>query len=221
MTWVKRKPPGDPAYFCGCPPCPFCFAWVDEKGDAADRRANPRIRNRVLPVLAGAAFLLTLGLTMRHQTTWTTPLATTPIRPASGPSAPRPASDPPATSFSSPAAGRKPAIPSVPASDEAAPEAVPLEASASEVNADELVPVLGTIYEHEEAHTLALRSMSKHPLTVRVQSHSPATGNYMMVQVNIPPYAHVDLAETGLVVAPGDEIALQSPPYKDRTLVGQ
>jgi hypothetical protein len=221
MSWVKRMPPGDPAYFCDCPPCPFCFTWVDEKGDAANRRARPRTRNPVLPVLAGTAFLLTLGLTMRPQNTWTIPLATTPIPPVSGPSPPRPASDPPATSFWNPAARQQRVIASVPASGEAAPEAVPLEAAASDVNANEPVPVFLRIHEDGDGHTPALQNTSNHPLTVKVQSHDPRTGNYWMGQVHLPPYARVDLAETGLVIETGYEIELQSPPYKDRTLVAR
>jgi hypothetical protein len=221
MSWVKRMPPGDPAYFCDCPPCPFCFTWVNEEGHAGNRRTSPRTRNLVLPVLAGTAFLLTLGLTMRHQNTWMTPLATTPNPPASGPSGPRPASDPPATSFWNPAARQLPAIPSAPASGEVATEAVPLKASASDVNPSELVPVYLRIHGDGEGNAPALKSMSNRPLTVRVQSHNPSNGNYRMVQVHVPPYARVDLAETGLLIEPGDEIALQSPPYKDRTLVGR
>lgn len=28
--WVEKSP--QPSYFCGCPPCPICFDWVEDNG---------------------------------------------------------------------------------------------------------------------------------------------------------------------------------------------
>jgi len=222
MSWVKRMPPGDPAYFCDCPPCPFCFEWVDERGDVTARRTGrerPRMRRLVLPVLAGTAFLLTVGLTMRNQNMWATPLAAPSISPTPRPSpSPPPASVPAATPSREAVASEQPAIPSVPASGVVAPESVRTDTSGNDVT-NELVPVIMRVRGKE--HTAALKSMSSDPLTVSVRSRNPTGGNESIVQVSVPPNARVDLAETGLVIDAGNEITLHSPPYRDRTLVVQ
>jgi hypothetical protein len=72
------------------------------------KQKRPKMQALVLPGLAGGAFLLTLGLTMRHQNTWP-PLLPPP------PSDSRLASSSPATSSWNPAAREQRAIPVGPA----------------------------------------------------------------------------------------------------------
>jgi len=69
MSWVRRVSPGDPAYFCNCPPCPFCFEWVKEGDDARKRksRERPTTLRFSLSILAGIAVALTVGITLLEQ----------------------------------------------------------------------------------------------------------------------------------------------------------
>ena len=243
MSWVRRVPPGDPAYFCDCPPCPFCFEWVAEKADDAPRRrkrerplrrkdasdslnAEPRtMRRLLLPVLTGIAFVLTVGITMRHQRLpaplidHVPVLATLPVarREASPPLAAR--SDPPPAPAQSAApmpASEPPAAPSDPGSD------ATTEGPAPEPARQEPLPVrLSVRSSPESGVSITLRNGSRAPLDLKVTAVDPSSGSQSMVAVNIPALTTVDLTRAGLVAEHGYQLRLESPGFVSREMMVQ
>ena len=236
MSWVRRKAPGDPAYFCECPPCPFCFEWVDDAGKDRPRRSRrqhatleqsstgrqrPLAQRLVLPALVGIAFALTLGLTMRHQNApnessrlleRTAVVARQEVRTHEEPPPPTarreaPAPTPPAVAK---AASEPPASPADPGA-EAASAAAPAR--------QEPVPVRYSLKaDPDTGVTISLRNWTQAALDLRVTAVDPSTGNQSMVALNIPAQTTVDVTRAGLVAEHGYELRLESPGYLTKEL---
>ena len=210
MSWVKRVPPGDPDYFCDCPPCPFCFVWAAEGGQdrpgkkRRERLGTPRF---VLPILAGIAFVLTVGITMRHEDLST--------------AAPEQVS----ASTSPPVPGNTPAPAQPNASDSAAaapatepPRAATVPAAATPLSDPSLpeVPVTIVIKRSSDGamHRALLRNESAQPLLVTINVSNKSVPNKYMTQVSV---AAADVTKLdGLPTAPGDRIILASAGYRDQ-----
>ena len=242
MSWVRRKAPGDPAYFCECPPCPFCFEWVDDVREDRPRRGKrqratlegssrsrqrPLAQRLVLPALTGIAFALTLGLTMRHQKVpnkssrlleRTAVVARQEVRSHEQPPPPIAQRDAPAAT--TPATANAAGEPPAPAS--AAPDPGAEATSAAEPVRQELVPVRYILKaDPDTGVTISLLNWSKAALDLRVTAVDPRTGNQSMVALNIPARTSVDVTRAGLVAEHGYELKLESPGYVTRELLVQ
>lgn len=44
MSWKRRRPQGDPEYFCGQPPCHFCYVWVEPKAVKRKKKVPAEIK---------------------------------------------------------------------------------------------------------------------------------------------------------------------------------
>lgn len=240
MSWVRRTAPGDRAYFCECPPCPFCFEWVDDVGKGQPRRRrrdhatgedSPTGRPRslaqrlVLPALAGIAFALTLGLTMRHQNV---PIESSRLLAVVARQAVRSHEEPPQPTVqlnapalapsAAPQAAREPTAPAAPPADAIAAPA----AAADEPVRQEPVPVrLALKADPDTGITISLRNWTRAALDLKVTAVDPRTGNQSMVALNVPAQTTVDLMRAGLVAEHGYELKLESPGYVAREVMIQ
>jgi hypothetical protein len=67
----------------------------------------------------------------------------------------------------------------------------------------------------ESAALATLLNVSDATLDVNVTAVNPQTHMRSAVTVSVLPHQRLNLAEAGLVFAPGDEVTLQSPPFRD------
>jgi hypothetical protein len=237
MSWVRRTAPGDPAYFCNCPPCPFCFEWVDDVKDRPRRRKperatlqasstsrqRPVAQRLVLPALVGVAFALTLGLTMRHQNVpnessrlleRTAVVARREVRSREEPPQPLAQRDAPAPTPPATANAGEPPLPALSPADPGA--------EATEPPRQEPVPVRFTLKaDPGTGVAISLRNWTAAALDLRVTAVDPATGNQSMVALNIPARTTVDVTRAGLVAEHGYQLRLESPGYLTKELLVQ
>jgi hypothetical protein len=212
MSWVKRAQPGDPYYFCNCPPCPFCFVWVEDADhDPAEkkRRGRTRIQPVVLPLLAIIAFALTVGITMRHESLrsaakeFVSAATSLPARvqmpPAVQPTVAEPAGALPAAPSAGSAAMTKTAPTATPASEPAAPE-VPVAVVLSPTPAGGLYAVL--------------ENQSREPLLVMLSISDRKGGHKYTTTLTVLPYSTAQL--DGIAAERGDRITLASNGYRDQ-----
>jgi len=212
MTWVKRAPPGDPYYFCDCPPCPFCFVWVEEIGhDPPESKKGclTRIQPLLLPLLAIIAFALTVGITMRHESlrsaanelvaAATSLPARVQIPLAVQSTVAEPAGALSAASSSDSAVPTKTALPAAPASEPAPPE-VPVAVVLSPTAAGGLYAVL--------------ENQSTEPLLVMLTISDRKGGHKYTTTLTVPPYSAAQLE--GIAAERGDRITLASNGYRDQ-----
>jgi hypothetical protein len=230
MSWVKRVLPGDQDYFCGCPPCPFCYQWVDdddadqpEKRDADQPRKRhalplPRMRWLLVPVLVCVGFFLTMGVTLRHQQRPATPqnkyapptdMAVPPVTTLVDSSEPQTAPQSEIKLTGSPAASP----PTAAREETAADAATPAEPE------EQPVPVSFHFARSPDQSgvTVTLRNSAKGAQHVSVTALDPRTGNRSTVWVNMPGYSWANLNEAGLIAQHGDELMAESPGYLART----
>jgi len=239
MSWVRRMPPGDPAYFCDCPPCPFCFEWVEEEaGDAPRARKRERslkrtdasdsaggerrmVRQLLLPVLTGIAFVLTVGITMRHQNPPSAPdvhsaalvspaALAPPVAQGHGvlpqPQAPAAAAKPPPAPVT---ASQPPPAPSPDPADAATSEERPLPVRVSFVSSP------------EAGVTVRLHNGTEAALDIKATAVDRSSGSQSMVAVNVPPLTTIDLTGAGLVAEHGYQLRVESPGYEAREMLVQ
>jgi len=221
MSWVKRVPPGDPDYCCNCPPCPFCFVWADEGDeDRPSKRNQPRKARRepsrrrrfVLPLLAAVAFVVTVGITMRHGDVLSavTELVFAPAGPAvpgHAPAAPQPT----VPASAGEALARSSAAPAAPA------KSLSPVSPASEPNQPEVPVTLVTNKRVDGSGRVVLRNLSDQPLLVTINVSNASVPNKYMTQVSV---SAADVAKLdGVPTAPGDQITLASAGYRDQVIL--
>jgi hypothetical protein len=210
MSWVKRVPPADPDYFCNCPPCPFCFVWDAAAGqDRAEKKgfALARLQPLALPVLAGIAFVLTVGITRRYGDL-TTPASerfslaaspapqrhTAPVVPAI---VSHTASESPAPSRADSPVHAKSVVATAPMSDPTQSE-VPISLSLVNKQPD------GTKF-------VVLHNVAEKPLFVTITLRNASAQKYW-AQL---PVGAADVTRL-LPASPGDRITLSSAGYRDQ-----
>jgi hypothetical protein len=224
MTWVKRDPPGDAEYCCECPPCPFCFVWVAEPRKRRPRRKKKEIERepssalRFVPLgLTGAAFVLTVAITMKHPG-WPHAAQNTP-RSAAAPAIPLMQRRLPAFGLAR-NESQVAAPASAPAAEAATPTA-PVAAPTSPVSPDEqpsaLVPVSFRFATETSGLSVSVRNMSMKPQDLTVTAVEPSSGSQTTVQVKIPGHATTNLTEAGLVAEPGYRLSVDSEGYLTRS----
>jgi hypothetical protein len=65
---------------------------------------------------------------------------------------------------------------------------------------------------------VTLQNQSSDTLTANVTAVNPASGSQSSVQVTVARNRRVDLVGAGLSIESGDEIRVQSPPYRDQVI---
>ncbi|HVO47264.1 MAG TPA: hypothetical protein VMT29_13100 [Steroidobacteraceae bacterium] len=180
---------------------------------------------RFAPVaLAALGFVVTFLITSRQERV--APLAADPIAPQSRalprPVVPEPAITPPSTEAAAPQPMRAPlrvaaapAASAEPPADSAAGGQLPV---VTEVREDTEVPIDLRIRSHDGQSGAAVFNRSGEPLHLAITAGNPATGQSSHVDVTLDAHESKELTDVGLAIAPGDQIRVQSPPYKDLIL---
>jgi hypothetical protein len=222
MTWVKRDPPGDAEYCCECPPCPFCFIWVDEPRKRRPRRKNQETERerssslRFVPLgLTGAAFVLTVAITMKHPG-WPHAAENTP---RSAPAIPLMQPRLPAVGFarSEPQVEAPSSAPAAEAATTTVPAAAPTTPVSPEEQPSAYVPVSFRFAAETSGLTVSVRNMSMKPQDLTVTAVEPSSGSQTTVQVKIPGHATTNLTEAGLIAERGYRLSVDSEGYLTRT----
>ena len=88
----------------------------------------------------------------------------------------------------------------------------------AEVREDTEVPIDLRARSHDGQSGAAVFNRSGEPLHLAITASNPATGRSSRVDLTLDAHESKELTEAGLAFEPGDQVRVQSPPYRDLIL---
>jgi hypothetical protein len=82
----------------------------------------------------------------------------------------------------------------------------------------QMVPASLIVSRDLQGRVARMQNESSETLTFRITSKDSKTGSNSMVEVTIPPKRWSRLTDAGLVIGSGDEVTIESPPYRARSI---